>query len=105
MTIDKLRSGLRTLANSGAMPPLVGHELADDRGMVVAEAELAWVQAHFALLTFDQRDLAVVWESGGWKTLVLDEDSTTVNGAIWTYAVGVALGIDNFNKSNKGDSA
>ena len=104
MTIELLRPGLKTLADLGATPPVIGYELADDRGMVVAEAEMAWAASHLALLTFDQSDLAVVWKSGGWQTLVLDEDSATVDGALWIDAVCGALGIVNSKKSNEGES-
>jgi hypothetical protein len=57
-----------------------GHELADDRGMVVAEAELALVSANFAMQTFDQKDLTPVWKSGDWTTLVLGEGSAKISG-------------------------
>lgn len=105
MTVEGLRSGLRALANLGVMPPVIGHELADDRGMVVAEAEMAWLAVHLVLLTSDQSDLAVIWKSGGWRTLVLDEDGATINGASWTVTVCGAIGIANSEISNEGESA
>lgn len=105
MTIDGLRSGLRTMVDLGVLPPVIGHELADERGMVVAEAEMAWMNAHLVLLTFDQSDLAGVWKDAGWKTLVLDEVGATVNGEFWTDTVCTALGIVNTRKSNEGESA
>jgi DEAD/DEAH box helicase domain-containing protein len=105
MTVEVLRSGLRTLARLGAMPPVIGHELANERGLVVAEAEMAWADSHLVLLTFDQVDLESVWKSNGWKTLVLDEDFTFVDGSPWTDAVCSALGIANSENSNEGESA
>ena len=105
MTVEELRSGLHTLARLGVKPPVMGHELANERGMVVAEAEMAWADSHLVLLTFDQVDLESVWKSNGWKTLVLDEDCSVVDGAPWTDAVCIALGIGKSEKSNEGESA
>jgi DEAD/DEAH box helicase domain-containing protein len=105
MTLEELRSGLHTLARLGVKPPVMGHELANERGMVVAEAEMAWADSHLVLLTFDQVDLESVWKSNGWKTLVLDEDCSVVDGAPWTDAVCIALGIGKSEKSNEGESA
>jgi DEAD/DEAH box helicase domain-containing protein len=62
MTVEVLRSGLRTLARLGAMPPVIGHELANERGVVVAEAEMGWVDSGLVLLTHDQDDLDDVWK-------------------------------------------
>jgi DEAD/DEAH box helicase domain-containing protein len=104
MTVEELRSGLHTLARLGAMPPVMGCELANERGMVVAEAEMAWADSHLVLLTFDQVDLESVWKSNGWTTLVLDENCSVVDGAPWTDAVCIALGIGKSEKSNEGES-
>ena len=105
MTVEKLRSGLCTLAQLGAMPPVIGHELANERGVVIAEAEMAWMDSLLVLLTFDQIDLESVWKSNGWKALVLDEDSSTVHGVVWTDAVKSALGIGQSEQSIEGGSA
>ena len=91
MTVESLRPGLHTLARLGATPPVIGHELANERGVVIAEAEMAWVDSHLVLLTFDQADLQGIWKSNGWKTLVLDEDCCVGHGARWTDAVCGAL--------------
>ena len=94
LTLEALRPGLRQLALNNAAPPTVGHELADTRGMVVAEAELAWVADHAVVLTFEQADLAPVWSAAGWKVLLLDEDRATVDGVTWVDAVCVMLGLN-----------
>ena len=73
--------------------------------MVVAEAEMGWVDSHLVLLTLDQDDLEGVWKSNGWKMLVLNEDSSAVDGMPWTDAVCSALGIANSENSNEGESA
>lgn len=105
VTVEVLGPGLRTLANLGAMPPVLGYELANDRGMVVAEAEMAWPASHLVFLTFDQSDLEVIWKNAGWKTLVLGEDTATVGGMPWTDTVCDALGIAVSKKSNEGELA
>jgi DEAD/DEAH box helicase domain-containing protein len=105
MTLEPLRPGLYTLASLSAMPPVIGHELANERGVVVAEAEMAWPESQLVLLTFDQIDLESIWKSNGWKTLVLDQQCSVVDGAPWTDAVCVALGIGKSEQSNEGESA
>ena len=105
MTLEPLRPGLHTLARLSAMPPVIGHELANERGVVVAEAEMAWTESQLVLLTFDQIDFESIWKSNGWKTLVLDQHCSVVDGAPWTDAVCVALGIGKSEQSNEGESA
>jgi len=105
MTLEPLRPGLHTLARLSAVPPVIGHELANERGVVVAEAEMAWTESQLVLLTFDQVDLESIWKSDGWKTLVLDQHCSVVDGAPWTDAVYVALAIGKSEKSNEGESA
>lgn len=103
MTLDELRLGLKALANLGATPPVIGHELANDRGVVIAEAEMAWLHAHVALLTFEQSDFTDVWKNAGWTTLVLDEEGTSVNGTPWSDAICKVLGITFPNNLNNGE--
>jgi DEAD/DEAH box helicase domain-containing protein len=104
-SIEALRLGLRTLAGLGAIAPVVGHELADARGLVVAEAELAWPAQHLVLLTFGQSDLADVWRTAGWKPFVLDEADATVGGETWTESVRAALGFSGTQNSDSGEIA
>jgi DEAD/DEAH box helicase domain-containing protein len=104
MSLEVLRPGLRALAGLGVNVPLVGHELADAKGTVIAEAELAWATHHVVLLTFDQSDLAEVWRTAQWQALVLDDDAATVSGLEWANAVGAALGIVDTQNSNNGDT-
>jgi len=101
LTLDALKTGLRELAIMGAHPPVIGHELADDRGSVVADAEMAWLFKHVVLLTFDQADLADTWVNAGWQVLVLDETAATVDGVDWPAAVAAKLGMAGFHKSNE----
>ena len=98
LTLNSLRPGLRQLAEGGASPPVVGHELADAGGVVVAEAELAWLSHHVVVLTFEQDDLADIWSKSGWRVLVLDKGASTVAGVAWGDAVSVMLGTKNPEK-------
>jgi hypothetical protein len=105
LTLDALRTGLRELAILGANPPTIGHELADVRGMVVAEAEMAWLAEHLIVLNCDQADLADAWTNAGWQVLVLDESTATISGSDWFKVVALKLGLLDVNQSNGGASA
>ena len=91
LTLPPLRPGMQALAQQDVMAPLVGHELADDRGEVVAEAELAWPDQQLVLLTHEQADMADVWIREGWRAMVLEMSGTSIAGADWFAAVGAAL--------------
>lgn len=104
LTLATLSAGLHELAILGVNPPVIGHELADDRGMVVAEAEMAWLAEHVVLLTFDQADLNSAWAQAGWEVLVLDEATATINSVNWARVAAEKLGVLNVNKSNEGAS-
>ena len=93
LAVDTLRPGLRRLAAWGAKPPTVGYELADERGIVVADAELAWLADHVVVLTFEQADLVDPWSKSGWRVFVLDESAPTVGGRAWEEAVRETLGV------------
>ena len=90
-TLDELRPGLRRLALSGAAVPVVGYELADAKGTVVADSEFAWADSRFVVLRSDQDDLRSVWTEAGWGALVLDEALATAGGAPWEVLVAETL--------------
>ena len=81
------------MAIAGATPPEVGTELADEKGKVLADAELTWVDKKLALLRSDQTDLADAWHAAGWTVQVLDDQMYTVHGQPWSVAVADALGL------------
>jgi DEAD/DEAH box helicase domain-containing protein len=93
-TLELLRLGLRQLAALQATPPTVGYELANERGSVVAEAEMAWPDKSLVLLTADQEDLAFEWSNAGWTALILSEDCLQVASEPWVYAVASKLNIE-----------
>lgn len=71
-TLEALQPGLKLLAQQGLAVPAVGHELANARGHVVAEAELAWPEQLLVVLRPDQADMKGIWLGAGWRVLVLD---------------------------------
>ena len=92
-TLDVLRPGLRRLAEAGAAVPEVGVELADEKGRVLADAELAWPTEKLVVLRDDQADLSEAWAAAQWKVVELDEGLVTSGGAPWQSVVAAALGL------------
>lgn len=92
-TLDVLRPGLRRLAEAGAAVPEVGLELADEKGRVLADAELAWPTEELVVLRDDQADLSEAWAAAQWKVVELDEGLVTSGGAPWQGVVATALGL------------
>ena len=82
--LPAVHAGLRTLASAGLAPPLPGHELADDRGRVQAEAELAWPRYRVVVLLPDQQDLAEAWQQAGWRVVLV---APAGQGAQWAEQV------------------
>jgi DEAD/DEAH box helicase domain-containing protein len=85
--LSVLSPGLQQIAVANITPPLVGHELADAKGQVVAEAELAWPASLLVVLRADQDDMAVQWQAAGWQVVVLDEAGLHVQTQAWQSVV------------------
>jgi DEAD/DEAH box helicase domain-containing protein len=90
-TMEPLRPGLRELAALHALLPLIGHELANERNQVVAEAEMAWPDKRLVLLTAEQEDMADAWTGAGWTVLQLSENDLMLAGIPWPEAVVLNL--------------
>ena len=88
-----LATGLKALATAGATPPEVGMELADDKGWVLADAELCWVGEKLAVLRPDQSDLVEAWEGAGWTVELLDATLSSIQGQPWQQPVAARLGL------------
>jgi DEAD/DEAH box helicase domain-containing protein len=88
-----LRPGLAALAKMGAALPGVGTELADEKGLVVADAELTWDGERLVLLRPDQSDLAEVWQAQTWTVRQLDDSLTLIEGHPWALVVATVLGL------------
>lgn len=92
-TLKPMQPGMARLAEAGAELPEVGLELADDKGKVVADAELGWSTVKIVVLRDDQADMADAWVSQGWTVLQLSEPLEMVGGVSWHMAVAQALGL------------
>jgi DEAD/DEAH box helicase domain-containing protein len=90
-TLEPLRPGLRELAALQALLPLIGHELANERNQVVAEAEMAWPDKLLVLLTAEQEDMSDAWTGAGWTVLQLSENDLMLAGMPWPEAVVLNL--------------
>ena len=91
--LDPLKPGMVRLSQAGAAVPEIGPELADDKGRVVADAEMIWAAAHVSVLRPYQTDMVQEWTAQGWTALCLDEDLTHCNAQPWEMAALLALGL------------
>lgn len=88
-TVQVLQVGMKALSQMGTLAPLVGHELADTKGNVVADAELAWPDQLIVVLRDDQADMQGVWVGAGWRVLLVDDAGMSEDGsADWVSAIG-----------------
>jgi DEAD/DEAH box helicase domain-containing protein len=76
----RLHPLLQGIQESGGPPPEPGYELADDRGVIIATAELAWPGARFAVLRDDETQFAELFEKAGWKTMNLEDALASPEG-------------------------
>ncbi len=68
-------------------------ELADEKGKVLADAELTWVGEKLAVLRPDQDDLVDTWITAGWTVESLDDALVFIQGQPWQAAVAGRLGL------------
>ena len=71
--VEDAAVGLRRLADAGVDIPEVGYEYADDEGVVIAEAELAWPRSKVCVLLDSQAEFSRVrgpQRDGEWLPLV-----------------------------------
>ena len=71
------------LADAQLTPPIVGYEMADAKGQVVADSELAWPTKQLVILRDDQEDLTSIWEAAGWHSELLDADGLHIRAQDW----------------------
>ena len=75
LAAEPLHPAMRQWAAVGLPVPEVGLELADGKGQVLAEAELAWPTQRVAVLHGEQADEAAAFEQAGWRVLSIAEDA------------------------------
>lgn len=66
--------GLRRLADAGVNIPEIGYEYADDAGIVIAEAELAWPRSKVCVLLDSQAEFSGAWATAGWRSVPLSDN-------------------------------
>ena len=67
--VEDVSVGLRRLADAGVDIPEIGYEYADDQGVVIAEAELAWPRVRVCVLLDSQAEFSVAWATAGWRVV------------------------------------
>ena len=72
---EPLHAAMRQWAAAGLPAPEVGFELADGKGQVLAEAELAWPTQRVAVLHGEPAEEAAAFEQAGWRVLSIAEDA------------------------------
>ncbi|GAB3771907.1 DEAD/DEAH box helicase [Ramlibacter monticola] len=87
-----LSAGLKELAGQGASVPEVGLELADEKGRVLADCELAWTASKLVVLRSDQEDVGDAWRAEHW-TVILLNDAAEVQGEPWQIAAAKCLNL------------
>jgi DEAD/DEAH box helicase domain-containing protein len=80
--LDTYRSALQTWLSDGGLAPVCGFEWSDDDGEILAEAELGWEEARVVALLQEQMDERGVWETGGWRVLLLDTGGEWLQAAV-----------------------
>jgi DEAD/DEAH box helicase domain-containing protein len=75
LTSPQVHAWLLALARAGSAFPDIGFELTDERGRVLAEAELAWPDLQVAVLLPEYQDDAAHFEAQGWTAHVATEEA------------------------------
>ena len=73
----ELREAINVWARASLPVPEIGYELASDSGRVLAEAEVAWLEAKVAVLLQNQKDGAPAFQEAGWRTFTAGAETIT----------------------------
>ena len=92
-SMSSLALGLKILADTQLTPPVVGYEMTNAKGQVVADAELAWPTKQLVVLRADQDDLVSIWNAATWQVVLLDEDGLNVQTQDWHSVVLAKLSV------------
>ncbi len=76
---EEVSEGLQALYEAGCQLPRVVHELQDDAGEIIAEAELYWEDIKLAGLMPYQEESAAVYSENGWDAVLLIPDGSWVD--------------------------
>jgi hypothetical protein len=69
---DEAKSLVKLLSKEGLPLPEVGYELCNEKGMIVAECELAWIQEEIAVV------LGEAIEIDGWEVFTIDKSEAII---------------------------
>jgi DEAD/DEAH box helicase domain-containing protein len=73
LTDPGLHDVIKRLAKQNCPIPEVGFELVDEKGQIVAEAELGWIENKVAFLLSLQSEFSSIFQKAGWQTAPMDE--------------------------------
>ena len=90
LAAEALRTAMRQWAAAGRPVPEVGFELADDKGQVRTEAELAWPTKRMAVLHGERAEGAAAFKQADWRVFAVGKDGEGAEQAI-TEVVGLQL--------------
>ena len=77
---EEVHELITELAMQGALIPVVGYELVDERGAAIAEAELAWEETKIVvLLGYQVEESKSAFEDAGWKVFELENKAEIIN--------------------------
>jgi DEAD/DEAH box helicase domain-containing protein len=71
--VEDVAGGLHRLADAGVDIPEIGYEYADNEGVILAEAELAWPRSKVCVLLDSQTEFAGTWATLGWRAVPLSD--------------------------------
>jgi hypothetical protein len=72
--LDELHEAVQQMAAKGLPLPVVGFDLQDGIGEILAEAEFCWESLNMVGLLEDQMEYADLFKRAGWATLTLDTE-------------------------------
>ena len=73
LAAQEVQPWLLAMANQADLLPDAGFELIDERGRILAEAELAWEELRIAVLLTDYQEDAAHFEARGWQVYLATE--------------------------------
>jgi len=73
LTDPELHGFIKKLAERNCPIPEPGFELVDEKGQIIAEAELGWIEKKVALLLSHQLEFLSLFEQAGWKIALIDD--------------------------------
>jgi len=73
LTDPGLHGLINQLAERNCPIPEPGFELIDEKGEIVAEAELGWIEKKVAFLLSHQIEFSPLFKKAGWKSATIDD--------------------------------